>query len=71
MQWDLTESSLGVHRRDQEARWKYVGRSPEEDHKTHRKNAGLVGVFGRLMVAEPPVPYFHGAFDGCTVGVNK
>ncbi|RWV78931.1 hypothetical protein GW17_00060010 [Ensete ventricosum] len=27
-------------------------------------------VFGRLTAAEPPVPYFQGAFDGCTAGTG-
>ncbi|RRT55795.1 hypothetical protein B296_00035279 [Ensete ventricosum] len=40
MEWDLVGSSLEVHRRDREARWEHARRSPEEDHKTHRKNAG-------------------------------
>ncbi|RWW43774.1 hypothetical protein BHE74_00050525 [Ensete ventricosum] len=39
MQWELAGSSLGVHQRNQEAHWEHVERSPEVDHKTHRKNA--------------------------------
>ncbi|RWW48929.1 hypothetical protein BHE74_00044963 [Ensete ventricosum] len=40
MQWELTGSSLGVHRRNQEARWEHAGRSLEEDRKTRCKNTG-------------------------------
>ncbi|RRT32251.1 hypothetical protein B296_00047879, partial [Ensete ventricosum] len=31
-------SSLGLCRRNREARWEHIGRSSEEDRKTHRKN---------------------------------
>ncbi|RWW26386.1 hypothetical protein BHE74_00002251 [Ensete ventricosum] len=37
MLWELIGSSLGVCRRNREAYWEHVKRSPEEDHKTHRK----------------------------------
>ncbi|RRT34290.1 hypothetical protein B296_00045244 [Ensete ventricosum] len=38
--WDLAEVRYEIRRRDREARWEHTGRSPEEDRKTHRKNAG-------------------------------
>ncbi|RWV90650.1 hypothetical protein BHE74_00028916 [Ensete ventricosum] len=52
MQWDLAGSLLGVRQRDREARWEHVGRSPEEDRKTHRKNVGGYQISGRFLVAE-------------------
>ncbi|RRT55170.1 hypothetical protein B296_00016278 [Ensete ventricosum] len=45
----LTERLSGeISRRDREARWEYAGRSPEEDQKTHRKNAGGYRIDGSL-----------------------
>ncbi|RWW57952.1 hypothetical protein BHE74_00035229 [Ensete ventricosum] len=46
MQWDLVGISLGICRRDREARWEYAGRSLEEDRKTHRKNTGDYHISG-------------------------
>ncbi|RRT77307.1 hypothetical protein B296_00001948 [Ensete ventricosum] len=40
MLWELSRSSLAVHRRNQKVRWEHAGRSLEEDRKTHRKNVG-------------------------------
>ncbi|RWW74569.1 hypothetical protein BHE74_00017487 [Ensete ventricosum] len=39
MLWELARSFLGVRRRDREARWEHTRISPEENCKTHRKNA--------------------------------
>ncbi|RWW09379.1 hypothetical protein GW17_00027135 [Ensete ventricosum] len=47
MQWELTESSLRVYRRNRKARWEHAGRSLEEDCKTHRKNVGDCRIGGR------------------------
>ncbi|RRT54507.1 hypothetical protein B296_00019820 [Ensete ventricosum] len=52
MQWELTGNSLGVHRRNREARYEHAGRSPEEDRKTHHKNAGDYRI-GRTIVIPP------------------
>ncbi|RRT36438.1 hypothetical protein B296_00046239 [Ensete ventricosum] len=54
MQWDLAKSSLGVCRRDREARWKHVGRSLEEDRKTHRKNVGDYQINGNAGYIDAP-----------------
>ncbi|RZS22412.1 hypothetical protein BHM03_00055179 [Ensete ventricosum] len=48
MQWDLVGISLGICRRDREARWEYAGRSLEEDRKTHRKNTGDYHISGKV-----------------------
>ncbi|RWV85769.1 hypothetical protein GW17_00052415, partial [Ensete ventricosum] len=40
MLWELAGSSLGVRRKNREARWEHARRLPEEDCKTHRKNTG-------------------------------
>ncbi|RWV94251.1 hypothetical protein GW17_00043228 [Ensete ventricosum] len=47
MLWELAGSSLGVHRRNQEARWEHVGRSLE-DNKTNRKNTKGYRIGGRF-----------------------
>ncbi|RWV82635.1 hypothetical protein GW17_00055848 [Ensete ventricosum] len=49
MQWDLAGSSLGVRRRDWEARWEHAGRSLEEDRKIHRKNARDCQIDGKAL----------------------
>ncbi|RZS28895.1 hypothetical protein BHM03_00062546, partial [Ensete ventricosum] len=36
----LISAPLSILRRDWQARWEHVERSPEEDHKTHHKNVG-------------------------------
>ncbi|RZR93047.1 hypothetical protein BHM03_00021450 [Ensete ventricosum] len=45
---ELIGSSLGVRRRDREARWEHARRSPEKDHKTYRKNAEGYRISGRV-----------------------
>ncbi|RWW00168.1 hypothetical protein GW17_00036881 [Ensete ventricosum] len=37
-----------IRRRDREAHWEHVGRSPEEDRKTHRKNGKDCRISGRF-----------------------
>ncbi|RRT53044.1 hypothetical protein B296_00030148 [Ensete ventricosum] len=49
MRLELTESSLGVHRRNREACWEHAGRSPEEDRKTQRKNVGDCRIGGSAL----------------------
>ncbi|RRT47160.1 hypothetical protein B296_00022774 [Ensete ventricosum] len=48
MQWELARSSLGVYQRNWEAHQEHVGRLPEVDHKTHRKNAGGYWIDGSV-----------------------
>ncbi|RWV84460.1 hypothetical protein GW17_00053825 [Ensete ventricosum] len=50
MQWELAGSSLGVYQRNWEAHQEHVGRLPEVDHKTHRKNAGGYWIDGIFKV---------------------
>ncbi|RRT77739.1 hypothetical protein B296_00001730 [Ensete ventricosum] len=71
MQWDLVKSSLGVCRRDWEARWEHTERSSKENRKTHCKNVGGYRISGSkslvlgfqvteplVPAGEPPIPRF-------------
>ncbi|RWW42973.1 hypothetical protein BHE74_00051419 [Ensete ventricosum] len=60
MQWELTGNSLGVHRRNREARYEHAGRSPEEDCKTHHKNVGDYRIGRKILMVVPSVS------DDCT-----
>ncbi|RWV94362.1 hypothetical protein GW17_00043107 [Ensete ventricosum] len=61
MQWELTGNSLGVHRRNREARYEHAGRSPEEDCKTHHKNVGdyRIGRIGNSLECVGSLPGWH------------
>ncbi|RRT60444.1 hypothetical protein B296_00006172 [Ensete ventricosum] len=52
MQWELGGSSLGVCRRNREARWEHIGRSPEEDCKTCHKNTRGYQISGRVKQSQ-------------------
>ncbi|RRT47071.1 hypothetical protein B296_00048289 [Ensete ventricosum] len=59
-------SSLGNHRRDQEACWEHAGRSPEEDQKTHSKNVGGCRIGGKGTTFTKITTGKLSVSDGCT-----
>ncbi|RRT34225.1 hypothetical protein B296_00046202, partial [Ensete ventricosum] len=70
---DAVGNSLGVHQELAEGIGSLLGWRKgvyRKKTETHRK---IVGVAKRLAGSweEPPIPCFHGAFDGCIVGVGR
>ncbi|RZS15085.1 hypothetical protein BHM03_00046874 [Ensete ventricosum] len=46
MQWELTRSSLGLRQRYREDHYEHVGRSPEEDRETRRRECRRLPDYG-------------------------